>query len=189
MEAQKQGRIETLDSLRKRAEEIVQLIAETGQSGGFSSMAANASTKAKWWQGGTVASLVSVVGVALVAVFCPPTTETALVPYFASKIVLVFALGVLSRYSATQANRASREELYAKQRALELKALEGYLQPFPDEVRAKLREELLPKYFGVGSTLLTEVAAKDAAPTSSHDLAVELVKEFAKQIPKPNTKE
>jgi hypothetical protein len=42
---------------------------------------------------------------------------------------------------------------------------------------------LTDKHFGVGSTMLTEVASNDPAPTSSHDAFIELLRAAVEKLP------
>ncbi len=82
------------------------------------------------------------------------------------------------------ADRARRENLWAKQRGLEFRALSAYLEGLDRPNQVLMREKLLEKYFGVGSTMLTEVTTHGAVATGSHDAAVQGIKFLIEQVPK-----
>ncbi len=161
-------------------------VGETGQAAGFEQTAKDAAIRAKWWQVGAVATMVLVVSIAVVALTCgaPFEANAAGIASVITKVVLVFALGIISRYCAAMADRERRENLWAKQRGLEFRALNAYLENLGEPSRVAMREKLLDKYFGVGSTMLTEVSSQGPVATGSHDAAVEGLKFLLEKIPK-----
>jgi hypothetical protein len=182
LDAIRNGRLEDLEKLHSQVRELVGAIGETAQAGGYEQVAAHAENRAIFWEFGTVVTMVLVVVVAWYSVFFEEGKPFDAVRSI-GKLVLIVALGLLSRYSATVANRARREHLWAKQRGLELRALAAYLENFDANSRTELRKQLIDAYFGAGSTMLMEVASKDPAPTSSHDAVIELLTMLAKTSP------
>lgn len=189
LEAAKGKTIERLAKYEADAAAAVGAVGATAQSAGFERTANEADARSLNWQRAAVALMSS--GIAILAGFLGFAAWTGVgfdmtpssIAAAVTKVALLALLGVLSRYCAAMADRARREHLWAQQRALELRALTPYLENFEPLKRPELRERLLEKYFGVGSTMLAEVATQGAPATATHDAALQGLKYLLDRVP------
>lgn len=181
--------LEKLTKYEADAAAALGAVGATAQSAGFERTASEAGKRSVSWQ--TAAVVLMGLAISILVAFLgfaawqgttfdltPASIATAV-----TKVALLALVGVLSRYCAAMADRARREHLWAQQRALELRALTPYLENFDPAKRPELRERLLEKYFGVGSTMLAEVATEGTPATATHDAAVQALKYLLDRVP------
>jgi hypothetical protein len=179
LEAARNGTVERLNEYERQAREALGAVGSTAQSAQYQATADAASTRAVWWQVGAVASMLGAAGALLFFVLKDDAALAASLGGVANLIkraLFVATLGILSRYCAAMAEGARREKLWAHQRAVELRALAPYLEAFPPEARLPIRERLVDRYFGAGSSLLAEaIATKTPPATATHDAVLSLL--------------
>lgn len=186
LEAAKNGAVERLADYERQAREALGAVGSTAQSASYQVTADSAGQRRTRWQAGAVGGMAVAAIALLVFVVADPVAvdlSAAAIVGMVKRALFVGFLGILSRYCAAMADGARREQLWAHQRAVELRALGPYLEPLPDSERLKMRERLADKYFGVGSTLLVEAASQGLPATGTHDVVGALLKLLAEKVP------
>lgn len=175
LDAARNGTVERLTDYERQAREALGAVGSTAQSAQYQATAEGAASRRYWWQMGAIVCMSLAAVALLLFIFLDPSAvefSVGAAVGMAKRALFVALLGILSRYCAAMADGARSEQLWAHQRAVELRALAPYLEPFPEPDRLKLRERLVDKYFGVGSTLLAEAGTKGVPATGTHDVVM-----------------
>lgn len=161
---------EHLDAItkhRKEVEQLVGVIGNLGLTSGFQKEANYARNQSIFWHAATVLSMLFLIGIGLSSALNHPTTgrlptadatsqntnptiDAYAVDWYwlGSRVVLAVVVGVLSKYSATQADRYLSIQRGNRKLELELAALGPYLEPLPEDKRQEFRLMLGKRTFG-----------------------------------------
>ena len=141
--------LEDIEQKQKHVEKLVGVIGNLGVTSGYLRVA-NQARWALWlWQLVTVASLVTLSGLAYKTLGVLEGKGSAFNwEGFAARALLLLSLGVIAAYSGTQADKLFGEERRNRKLALELEAIGPYLAPLPVEEQNKFRLQVGELSFG-----------------------------------------
>jgi hypothetical protein len=131
---------EMLRSIRN----IYELVSEDATSGGYKSATRDELSKAKFWRGVSVSiALAAVVWAGAILIWKGVGWETSL-----TAIPVTLALLSIAGYAGGIASGHRKEGMRVRQFALEIEAIQPYLDKLPEEESQKVRTELATEYFG-----------------------------------------
>jgi hypothetical protein len=138
-----------LATLKESAKESVGIIAATGMAGGYERTANEEKAAADRWRRIAAAAFVGVIGFALLSVFWPLLVEGgADWEGVAAKIYASLTFALLAAYAGREAEKHRRSERYHRQRSLELRSLNPYLEPLSAEQQSAIRSVVADRIFG-----------------------------------------
>lgn len=156
LEALKEEFVEAATKLRDElterkveVEKLVGVIGNLGVTSGYLNTANEAKTTIKVWQGITVAAMVGLIAVAIVA-FWPSVGGAFSWGSFAGRVFISLTFGVLAAYAASQADKYQGVERQNRRLALELEAIGPFIAPLPTEKQEDFRMNIGERSFGHG---------------------------------------
>lgn len=178
--------LEHIHEMDKEAEKIVGIISMKGLAHGYQKIANDEGKKAKWWNIGSIASMVAVIafGVIFLLMHKGAFDWTALI----SRIVLTGVGITLFTYCAKQATNHRNEERRNRKIELELASLDPYLKDLEEGEQKKVKQELVSKYFGVEFPTTQQAPAQQQVAietlTNNPQLLQSLAEKLLKLLPK-----
>lgn len=139
--------IQKIEASRKKAEDLVGIITDTGMVGGYQRVANDARDSARNWRKVAVWSLVGLVGFAIAA-FIESLIQEIRWDQIVTRIFVATSFGILATYAALQADKHEKTERKNRKVELELASILPYLHDLPLEQQHKIREELAMRMFG-----------------------------------------
>lgn len=139
-------RDEMLD-LKSQADVLVGIIGDRGVTSGHQKAAEQARDDAKFWQNITVASMVTLIVLA-VLIFLPQLAGSFSWENFAGRVFITLTVGVLAAYAGNQADKYQKIERYSRNLALELQAIGPYIAPLPEDKQHEFRLMIGDRTFG-----------------------------------------
>ncbi|MEW5804993.1 MAG: hypothetical protein AB1847_23145, partial [bacterium] len=124
--------IRIIQDRKKKAEDLVGIITDTGMVGGYQRVANDAKASARKWRLIAVSSLAGLVIFALV-VFYESLSQVIRWDQIATRIFVATSFGVLATYAALQADKRERTERKNRKVELELASILPYLHDLPLE--------------------------------------------------------
>jgi hypothetical protein len=177
LEALKQDFVEAATKLRDElverkieVEKLVGVIGNLGVTSGYLKTANEAKTTLRVWQGITVASMIGLIVIAIVA-FLPAIGGTFSWGSFAGRVFISLTFGVLAAYAASQADKYQKVERQNRRLALELEAIGPFIAPLPTEKQEDFRIKIGERSFGHGDGALTGNETK--SPSSLVDVLLQ----------------
>lgn len=146
--------LENLSRTELDARRIVQVVGNIGATGNFQKIADNETKQANNWRRITVALFGLGIAVAIVTFIkflnAEPTPEHA----WSAAIRLLYAIAVTAPawYAAKESARHRTNADSARRTELELASLGPFIELMPEEKKITIREALVEKYFGNGTT-------------------------------------
>jgi len=140
------------DEITERKEEVEKLVGVIGNLGvtsGYLKTANEAKNSIKLWQGITVAAMIGLIVIAIVA-FLPAIGGTFSWGSFAGRVFISLTFGVLAAYAASQADKYQKVERQNRRLALELEAIGPFIAPLPTEKQEEFRMTIGDRSFGHG---------------------------------------
>lgn len=171
-----------LDEMLARKQEIEKLVGVIGNLGvtsGYLTTANEAKRTIRFWQGITVASMITLIAVAYFT-FLPALQGTFSWEGFAGRVFFSLTIGVLAAYAASQADKYMEVERRNRKLALELEALGPFLAPLPDELQQEFRLKVGDRSFGREEPGLGRHS--DKSPATAIDVLLKS-KEFRELFP------
>ena len=145
------GKVNTLinqiDEGKKKAQDLVGIITDTGMVGGYQRVANEEKQSARNWRKVALVSLIALVGFAVFA-FIETLGHEIRWDQFATRIFVAVSFGILAAYAALQADKHEKTERRNRKTELELASILPYLHDLPKDKQHKIREELAMKMFG-----------------------------------------
>lgn len=173
--------METLDRLEKLkndAEEVVGAIGVAGIAKGYSDTAEAEQKVANAWRRATVAVAVLAAGVLGWALFIDHTGAGSW-QRLVTRLVVSVSFAGLAAYCGRQSEQHRKVERDARNRHLQLAALNAYTAHMPEETVVELRAELAPGYFTPSAAADGDREDKDGAAPISPAQLMELVRMLA----------
>jgi hypothetical protein len=139
--------IAKLEQYRGEAAQLVNAVGQNAFAGGHGVYANEERARADFWRWVTV---VSIVIVAILGGWYLVTVGTSefTIQGFWVRTVLILPFAVLAAYAARQSGRHRINEISARNRALELLALDPYLALLPEEVQHEVKAKMTDRFFG-----------------------------------------
>lgn len=164
--------IKKFEGYKKRAEELVHVIADTGMVGGYQEFANKERRAALLWKIVAVLSFIGLIGFAIVAFYIvlQEKFDWSLV---AGRVFVASTFGVLGAYAARLADRHEEKEKINRRMELELASIDPYLVGLPEEVLHKLKASLAERLFARKEPI--KAKKKEEISGSSYDLIKQLV--------------
>ncbi|MBI4303957.1 MAG: hypothetical protein HY665_06430 [Chloroflexi bacterium] len=161
-----QGFLNELIDYKRKAEDLVHIIANTGMAGGYQRVANEERKVARFWQLVTGVSMLGLVGFAIYA-FVLTIHGAFNWGMFGGRAFVAVTFGIISAYAARQAEKHEEVERRSRRIELELASIDPYLAPLPEEVQHDVKQQLAERLFGqnestpVNSTQVTSGTALD----------------------------
>ncbi len=156
LEALKEEFVEAATKLRDElterkveVEKLVGVIGNLGVTSGYLNTANEAKTTLRVWQGITVAAMIGLIIIAIVA-FLPALGNTFSWGSFAGRVFISLTFGVLAAYAASQADKYQKVERQNRRLALELEAIGPFIAPLTTEKQEEFRMTIGERSFGHG---------------------------------------
>ncbi|RII28386.1 MAG: hypothetical protein CXR31_00370 [Geobacter sp.] len=134
---------------KKEIEELVGVIGNLGVTSGYLNTANEAKGAVRIWQRVTVAAMVGLIVIAIVA-FLPVVSGGFSWSSFAGRVFISLTFGILAAYAASQADKYQKVERQNRRLALELEAIGPFIAPLPKEKREEFRITIGERSFGHG---------------------------------------
>jgi ElaB/YqjD/DUF883 family membrane-anchored ribosome-binding protein len=167
---------------KKRAEELVHVIANTGMVGGYQKIANDERKVANIWQKIAVGALVGLIAFAIFA-FAATFGSNVSWQAFVARAFVAATFGLLTAYATRQADRHESVERSSRRLELALASIDPYLVDLPEDLQHQVKQELAMKFFGEAPELNQK---SDEVNGNSADLlrmALETVQDLAKKTP------
>lgn len=149
---------EALEALVRHRDEAARLVNAVGQNafaGGFGEYANGEGRAANFWRWVTVGSLLAIAAVGVWYLYSVGQTEFSLQAFWIRAVILL-PVAFVAAYAARQSGRHRRNEVRSRSVALELLALDPYLELLPDELRQPVKVKMADRFFGNSPADLTE---------------------------------
>ena len=167
-----------LEKLKNDAEEVVGAIGVAGIAKGYSDTAEAEQKVANAWRYATVAVAVVAAVVLGWALFIDHTGAGSW-QRLVTRLVVSVSLAGLAAYCGRQSEQHRKVERDARNRHLQLAALNAYTAHMPEQTVVELRAELAPGYFTPSAAADGDREDKDGAVPLSPAQLMELVKMLA----------
>ena len=155
--------IAELQVQKQKADELVNVIGNTGMMGGYQKVADAQKKAAGRWQWIAMVSMLGLVAFAIYAFVGSQGTDSIKWGIVAARAFVAVAFGIPATYAARQATRQEDGERRNRKAALELSAIDPYLAPpLPPETRFKVKESLASRFFGQEIPLEAKDDSKDS---------------------------
>lgn len=167
-----------LEGFRKKAEELVGIIGQTGMVHGFQTVANEAGTQRKFWVKVAAWSLVGLIGSSIAFLSPIPLWFGLALPEpswegLATRVFLSLTFVALAVFAGNQASRLESAERQNRQRELELTALGPFLADLSPDERNEIVKQMADRMFGQRAT--------EVEPSRDVRLPVEAALDLAKQ--------
>jgi hypothetical protein len=139
--------IAEMEDHRKKAQNLVHVIGNTGMAGGYQKVANNARRRANVWQVIAIVGLVGLVCFAVLA-FRATLDKDFLWGNFGARAFVAVTFGILAAYAARQAERQEEVETKSRRYELELASIDPFLVGLPEETQHKVKVNLAERLFG-----------------------------------------
>ena len=137
---------EALKRYKEHAENLVNVIGNTGMVGGYQKVANEEKLSAQTWR---KISLGALICLSLFALFSFNFLQSTFSwSQLSSRMFVAATLGTLAAYAAKQASEHKKAERFNRKMELELASIDPYLVGLPDEMLFKTKEMLAEKFFG-----------------------------------------
>jgi hypothetical protein len=138
--------ISEIESLKKRAEDLVYVIANTGMVGGYQKIANSENTASVIWKLITIISMAGLIGFAIVA--ANSTFEATFdIAKFSARAFVSSTFGILAAYSARQASKHDEVSHQNRKMELEIASIDPFIVGLPEETKYKIKERLANRMF------------------------------------------
>jgi|GEM_PF-1449126 len=181
LSAKVESYIKKFEDYKKRAQELVHVIADTGMVGGYQEFANKERKAALLWKIVAVLSFMGLIGFAIVAFYIVLQGEIKW-PLVAGRVFVASTFGVLGAYAARLADRHEEKEKINRRMELELASIDPYLVGLPEEVIHKLKASLAERLFGGKEPI--KIKKKEEISGTSFDLVKQLVETLRDLIKK-----
>jgi hypothetical protein len=138
-----------LTDRKTEVEKLVGVIGNLGVTSGYLKTANAAKTTIMVWQSTTVAAMIGLIVIAIVA-FWPAASGAFSWGSFAGRVFISLTFGVLAAYAASQADKYQKVERQNRRLALELEAIGPFIAPLPTEKQEEFRMNIGERSFGHG---------------------------------------
>ncbi|MFT3736342.1 MAG: hypothetical protein QM776_15205 [Rhodocyclaceae bacterium] len=137
------------NDLYTQTKALAEVIGTTGVTFGYQGTAAQETKAANAWRGITIGIFLIGITIAIQA-FQHWDSKPDTNALFAIIVKLLFAIAITTPafYTARESARHRTTADRARQSALELEALGPFIETMSDEAKLKVRNDLIPKYFG-----------------------------------------
>lgn len=152
LKSQADSIINEIQDGKKKAEDLVGIITDTGMVGGYQRIANEEKLSGTKWRVVAALSLAALVLFALYA-FIATLNQDVKWSAFGARLFVATALGILSAYAALQADKHQRTERKNRRIELELASISPYLHALPTDIQHKVKEELAMRLFGQADSL------------------------------------
>jgi hypothetical protein len=175
------GLLEQMNQNKKKSQDLVGIITDTGMVGGYQRVANEERKSAHNWRKVALGSLIALVGFAVFA-FVETLGHEIRWDQFATRIFVAVSFGILAAYAALQADKHERSERRNRKTELELASILPYLHDLPQDKQFKIREELAMRMFGQAESLEIDVDKKTTGSIMDVlKLAVEAIGNLSKK--------
>lgn len=173
--------ISQIDDGKKKAQDLVGIITDTGMVGGYQKVANEEKQSARNWRKVALGSLIALVGFAMFA-FIETLGHEIRWDQFATRIFVAVSFGILAAYAALQADKHEKTERRNRKTELELASILPYLHDLPQDKQFKIREELAMKMFGQTESYETNTDKKTTGSVLDLlKLAMETIENLSKK--------
>lgn len=179
-----ENHLENIAAHKKRAEELLHVIANTGMVGGYQRIANDERKVAVRWQIITVAAFVGLIIFAILA-FSATLGSNVSWQAFGARVFVAAAFGVLGAYAARQAERHEAVERSNRRLELALASIDPYLVSLPEDKQHQVKQELAMKFFGETPEIKQKAEEINGNSADLLRMAIETVSELAKKSPGP----
>lgn len=139
--------IDDLNSMRKQAQELLQVVGNIGMTGDFQKAAISARRRLFVWQTLAVGSIAGLIVFAILA-FHSTTQDGFSWAIVATRGFVALAFGILAAFASRQADRSEAAETRNRRYQLELSSIDAYLVSLPVDRRHEVKVRLAEKLFG-----------------------------------------
>ncbi len=139
--------IEKLEEYKVYAENLINVIANTGMAGGYQKIADEERKAATFWRTISVGSLVGLI-IFAVATFYLALSSQFEWTQFAARIFVAATFGGLFAYSSKQASDHKKLERINRKTELELATIDPYLVGLPEDKKYRIKELMAERLFG-----------------------------------------
>ena len=161
-----------LEEQKKKAEELVFAIANTGMVGGYQRNANNQRRSSIIWQVITIASMIFMIYFAINTFNAIKDTENIKFVIFAARFLVIATIGILAAFGIRQVVKHDEKEKFYRGMELELSSIEPYLAGLDEREIQELKILLAKRYFGLQS--FTKDSRGVEATADSQEQALEL---------------
>lgn len=173
--------IKQIDDGKKKAQDLVGIITDTGMVGGYQRVANEEKQSAHNWRKVALGSLIALVAFAMFA-FIETLGHEVRWDQFATRVFVAVSFGILAAYAALQADKHEKTERKNRKTELELASILPYLHDLPHDKQHKIREELAMKMFGQTDALETRTDKKTTGTVLDLlKVAMEAIENFSKK--------
>jgi len=147
LSAQGEAFLSQMKDQKRRAEELLSAITNTGNVAGFQRVANEERAAAGVWHRVTVGSMV---GFILFAVFAFEQMLTSHLDWgvFSARVIVLIAFGILAGYGARQADKHETAERWNRKLELELASIHPFLAGLPEQMQHEIKRNLAERMFG-----------------------------------------
>lgn len=139
--------LKSIEQQKKRAEDLVHVIADTGMVGGYQRVANEEQVVARVWEGVALVALVGLVGFAIYA-FRSTLGATFDWGVFLARGFVAVTFAVLAGYAARQAEKHHAIERRNRRVELEIASIGPFLTELPEDERNEVKKNLAERLFG-----------------------------------------
>lgn len=172
-----------LERYKDQAKELVQVIGNTGLTGGYQKAANSARNAGYFWQTLAILSLVGFVALGFY-MFVYRIESVTSIEDFLARAFVTGSVGVLARYSANQANKNRRALWYNRRMELELASVDPYIAFLKPDKQVEIKEMLFDRVFGRGGNLSDDPRFDvfGSSPASTPETIAAAVSDFIVQL-------
>ena len=136
-----------LKHYKKRAEDLVHVIGNTGMVGGFQRVANQARAAAVFWRVIALLFLILLI-VTGFYMFVIQLEQVDTIEHLLARAFVTTSFAVVAGYAARQGGRNSKVERYNRKMELELASIDPYIVGLPEETQHRLKELFADRAFG-----------------------------------------
>ena len=169
--------MDQLERHRNKAEELVNIVASTGMSGGYQKVANQEGIRANRWHYLGVTGLVGLVGFAIYGFVATLETDISWAA-IGARFFAAASFALFAAYSMRQADKHREQERWSRRLELVLASMNPYLAELPESRQAELRESIAKVVFS------PHTASKERKSEPTVALLLEMCKEILERVPK-----
>lgn len=144
-----------LEKYRDEAAQLVNAVGQNAFAGGHGVYANEERARADFWRWVTVGAIIVVAALGAWYLVTVGTSAFSIQGFWV-RAVLILPFAVLAGYAARQSGRHRNNEIGARNRALELLALDPYLALLPTETQHEIKAKMTDRFFGASVQNLGE---------------------------------